>query len=97
MTRQPELFDWEPPKGGTTMIVFPLARRTKTIRTVATTLAKRVTDEGKVSYWNKTVNGLRREMQRRGCAPAEIEAQVSSFRHAISEELARQQHGRQQA
>ena len=55
------------------IIAFPLHRRVKMIRTVAGTLAKRVTEEGKTSFWNRTAAGLRTELKRRGLIFAGID------------------------
>jgi hypothetical protein len=94
---QPDLLSWVPAEPTAHLIPFPLARRVKTIRSVAATLNRRVTQEGKAAFWTRTVNGLREELQRRALAPAVIEAQLEDFREAVALELARQQHGRQQA
>lgn len=85
--------------GASTVVPFPLWRRGKTVRKVACTLARRVTSDGKSAYWNRTVAGLRRELESRDCDAETVKLQLELFRETVSLEMQRQAHrsGREQA
>ena len=75
------------------VMVFPLERRGKVIRTAAATLLSRKTQEGQQSYWNRVVNGLRHELRRLGCSQVEIDRQVASFYAGVEMEIDRLRRG----
>jgi Family of unknown function (DUF6074) len=88
---QLDLFNVAPAEPGADIIVFPLWRREKTIRSTARTLHSRKTEEGKKSFWTRTIRALKAELAERGCDRAEIDRQVAAFRACISDELERLQ------
>lgn len=74
------------------VIIFPLGRRGKLVRTAAATLFSRKTEDGKRSYWNRVINRLRGELRQLGCSPVEVDRQTASFYAGVEVELERLQH-----
>ena len=96
MNEQYDLFSAAPAKPSAAIIVFPLARREKTIRATAWTLFSRKTQQGKQAFWSRTIRTLKEELRGRDCGVDEIDRQIAAFRAGIEVELGRLQDGGRQ-
>ncbi|MBS7545719.1 DUF6074 family protein [Ancylobacter oerskovii] len=65
------------------IIPFPAAKRTGRIQRVAEILSSQHTKRGVEAYWRRTVNDMRRSMEKAGLEPEIIAREVEDFRRAV--------------
>lgn len=94
-----DLFGWAVQQQSATAIIiaWPLGRDIGRVRHVARLLLAKPTERQRDTYWTLTCNRLTASLLRNGLSEDQVTQQLGHFHAAVSAEMARQQHGRQQA
>jgi hypothetical protein len=98
MNSEPDLFSWQgPPAGGATVLVFPLARWIGKARTTAAVVMRCKSQQTQQAAFDRAALALTRRLRLAGIDEAEVAHQIDAFARTVNAEIARLQHGRQQA
>ena len=98
MTKEPDLFDWEPPQGGAAILPFPLSRCIGKARVTASVVLRCKSPATQQAAIDRAAHGLALKLNASGIDAAVVAQQIVAFERIVRAEIAApQQDGRQQA
>ncbi len=93
MSKEPDLFDWQPPQGGAAVVPFPLGRCIGKARVTASVVLRCKSQVAQQGALDRATLGLARKLRAAGIEAAKVAQQIDAFERIVRAEIDRLQRG----